>query len=155
MDETGLVRWLSKRVPVAREQSASGHFVVQTEQGRAVTPLFLALISIELADVMFAIDSVPAALSITQDRFLVYSSNIFAILGLRALYLCISSQMARLRYLNYGLAAVLAFAGLKILVHDWLVVPPLASAGIVVGVMGAAILASLRASGSAPSPSRT
>lgn len=151
-EENGLVRWLSKRFHVTRE-GPPGHFLVKTDSGTAITPLFIALISIELADVMFAIDSVPAALSITQDRFLVYSSNIFAILGLRALYLCVSNQMAKLRYLNYGLAAVLGFAGLKILLHDWYVIPPLVSACIVVGVMAIAIVASLRSP--APQPARS
>jgi tellurite resistance protein TerC len=143
-EPNGLVVWLSKHIPIASENTA-GHFIVKTDKGRAATPLLLALIAVELADVMFAIDSVPAALSITHDPFLVYSSNIFAILGLRALYLCVSAQMAKLRYLNYGLAAVLAFAGLKILLHDWLPVPPLVSAGIVVGVIAISIVASLRA----------
>jgi tellurite resistance protein TerC len=148
-EESGLVVWLSKHIPFSSE-NPKGRFIVDTEKGKAATPLLVALVAIELADVMFAIDSVPAALSITQNQFLVYSSNIFAILGLRALYLCVSTHMAELRYLNYGLAFVLAFAGLKILLHDWIVVPPLLSAGIIVGAIGIAIAASLRASASDP-----
>lgn len=150
-EENGFVVWLSKHLPVT-EDNGKSHFVVKTEKGWAITPLLLALIAIELADVMFAIDSVPAALSITHDPFLVYSSNIFAILGLRALYLCIHAQMAQLRYLNYGLAFVLAFAGLKILLHEVVTVPPLLSAGIIVAAIGIAIFASMRAPAVEPQP---
>jgi tellurite resistance protein TerC len=159
MDEGPLVSWLSKRFPVSK-QSGGGHFFVSTASGRAATPLFLALVSIELADVMFAVDSIPAALSITHDTFLVYSSNIFAILGLRALYLCVAEQMSQLRYLHYGLSAVLAFAGLKILSQEWFEVPPLVSMGVVVGVIAVAIVASLHARrqqgpSSQPRPAKT
>jgi tellurite resistance protein TerC len=107
----------------------------------------LALIAIELADIMFAIDSIPAALSITTDPFLVYSSNIFAIMGLRALYLCVAEQMGRMSYLHYGLAGVLAFAALKILTQEWFHVPPLISTGIIVVLIGGSIWASLKLPG--------
>jgi tellurite resistance protein TerC len=113
---------------------------------RVATPLLVSLIAIELTDIAFAVDSVPAALSVSRDPFIVYSSNVFAILGLRALYIALSRSIAELRYLHYGLAAVLAFAGLKMLVPErWVHIPPLASVAIIVMCIGTAVWASLRA----------
>ena len=143
-EESPVVDWLSKHLPVAKD-ARSGRFLVRRDGSRSATPLLLALIAIELTDVMFAIDSVPAALSITQDYFIVYSSNLFAILGLRALYLYLSSTLINLPCLHYGLSAVLAFAGLKILAQEWMPIRPLVSIGIVVALIGASVWASLRA----------
>ncbi len=111
--KSAIVEWLSDHFPV-NKKAGSGQFLVKSQDGWEATPLLLAVCAIEISDVMFAIDSVPAALSVTRDRFIVYSSNIFAILGLRAIYLALASTIAGLRYLHYGLAAVLAFAGIKI-----------------------------------------
>jgi tellurite resistance protein TerC len=94
---------------------------------------------------MFAIDSVPAAFSVTSDRFIVYTSNVFAILGLRSLFIALSAALAHLRYLHYGLAAVLSFAALKMLTSNWVHVPPLVSVAIILSCIGAAIWASIRA----------
>jgi tellurite resistance protein TerC len=141
-----IVEWLSRRVPV-EEDTRSGKFITAREGGWAATPLLLALVSIELADIMFAIDSVPAALAITHNRFVVYSSNILAVLGLRALYLYLASAITGLPYLHYGLSAVLAFAAFKILTDDRVHIPPLASIGIIAVLIGAAVWTSLRAKG--------
>jgi tellurite resistance protein TerC len=94
---------------------------------------------------MFAMDSVPAALSVSRREFIVYSSNVFAILGLRSLYIVLAKTLVELAYLHYGLAAVLAFAGLKMLFASWVEIPPLMSVGIIVGIVGVAVWASLRA----------
>jgi len=108
------------------------------------TPLLLAVVSIELLDLVFAVDSVPAIFAITQDPFIVYTSNIFAILGLRALYFCLAAVVARFHYLHYTLAAVLVFVGAKILSADWLgTLPAWASLLVTVGLLGAGVLYSL------------
>jgi tellurite resistance protein TerC len=111
-----------------------------------MTPLFLALITIEFADVVFAVDSVPAIFAITTDPFIVYTSNIFAILGLRALYFALAAMVDRFHYLKYALAAVLIFIGSKIFLADLLGLekfPPAISLGITFGLIGAGIVWSL------------
>lgn len=142
-EESGMVAWLGRHFRMS-DKPAEGHFFVTENGKRMATRLLVALVCIELADVMFAIDSIPAALSITREPFLVYSSNIFAILGLRALYLCVAHHMADLRFLHYGLSAVLAFAGIKIITSDWYHIPPLVSTIVIVVLIGSSIAASLR-----------
>ena len=143
-DGSRVVEWLSRRLPLTSE-AEGGEFIARDRNGRwAATPLLAALIVIELADVVFALDSVPAVLSVTRNRFVVYGSNVFAILGLRALYTLLAATITWLRYLHYGLAAVLAFAALKILGERWVDVPPLASIGIVAALVGGAVWASLK-----------
>ena len=108
-----------------------GHrFLVRLDGRLVATPLLLALIAIELSDIVFAIDSVPAAFAVTEEPFLIYSANLFAILGLRALYVVLAGAIADLRYLRFGLAAVLAFAGGKLLTTQWLKIPPLVSVAV-------------------------
>jgi tellurite resistance protein TerC len=150
--ESVLVLWLARRLPLS--PSVSGpHFFVRHEGRRLATPLLVALISIELTDIAFAVDSVPAALAVSQQPFVVYTSNVFAILGLRALYIALANVISELRYLHYGLAAVLAFAGLKMVVPDaWFHVPPLASVAIILVCIGLAVAASLRARARRPGP---
>lgn len=140
--QSRLIEWLAQHLPVSRE-SHSGKFITKSNGKICATPLLLAIVAIELTDILFAIDSVPAALSITRNEFIVYSSNIFAILGLRALYLFLSSSIAQLRYLHYGLAAVLAFAGIKIVAGDALQIHPLASVAVIAAMIGASVWASL------------
>jgi tellurite resistance protein TerC len=143
--ESSVVRWLAKRLPIS--PSVDGpHFFVRHQGRRMATPLLIALISIELTDIAFAVDSVPAALSVSHEPFIVYTSNVFAILGLRALYIALAHIISELRYLHYGLAAVLAFAGLKMIVPDtWVHVSPLASVAIIAVCIGVSVAASLRA----------
>jgi tellurite resistance protein TerC len=140
--ESKLARWLAHRLPVARTQHDS-HLLVKEDGKRVVTPLLVSIIVIELADIAFAIDSVPAVLSITTEPFIVYSSNVFAILGLRSLYAVLEATIAHLRYLHWGIAAVLAFAAVKIVGGHWLHVPALWSVAIIVVCIGAATVASL------------
>jgi tellurite resistance protein TerC len=143
-DENRLVAFLSRHLPVSRAKG-SDEFVVR-EAGRLVaTPLLVAVLALELTDVLFAIDSVPAALAVSRDEFVVYSSNAFAILGLRSLYLVMAHTIAEMRYLHYGLAGVLAFAALKLISADWIHVSPLLSVAIIVTIIAAAVWTSLRA----------
>jgi tellurite resistance protein TerC len=135
--------WLERRLPWTRERT--GHrFVVRRDGRWLATPLLLAVVAIEVTDVVFAIDSIPAAFAVSEEPYLVYSSNIFAVLGLRALYVVLVGALAELRYLKYGLAGVIGFAGLKMLIAPWIVLSPLASVGVIAGVIGAAVIASLR-----------
>jgi tellurite resistance protein TerC len=98
-----------------------GHDFFAFDKGRwCITPLFLALLVIESTDVVFAVDSVPAVLAITTDRFIAFSSNVFAILGLRALYFLLARSVELFCYLHYGLAAILSFVGVKMLFSFWL-----------------------------------
>ncbi len=143
--ENKAVRWLARRLPVTHEVHDK-KFIVRLEDGRRVaTPLLLALLGLELTDILFAVDSVPAAFAVTQDTFILYSSNAFAILGLRALYLLLAGTVGQLRYLHYGLAGVLAFAGLKMVLEPWIHIPPLLSVGIIVVLIAASVGASVRA----------
>ena len=122
---------------------------------RWITPLFLALVLIEIADLVFAVDSVPAVFAITTDPYIVYTSNIFAILGLRALYFALAAVLHRFHYLKYALALLLVFIGSKIFIADlmgWEKFPPLWSLAITVAILGAGVLYSLWRSRDAAAP---
>jgi len=112
-------------------------------RGWRVSPLVLAVIAVELTDVVFAIDSVPAVLAVTHDTFIVYTSNIFAILGLRSLYFVLQNLLHRLHLLHYGLAAVLAFVGGKLIAEPWFEIPTLWSLLIIIGTVAIFAAASL------------
>ena len=112
-------------------------------RGWRVSPLVLAVIAVELTDVVFAIDSVPAVLAVTHDTFIVYTSNIFAILGLRSLYFVLQNLLHRLHLLHYGLAAVLAFVGGKLITERWFQIPTLWSLLIIIGTVAIFAAASL------------
>lgn len=154
--ENQLVTWLSRHLPVSGDKNSARLFVRQN--GRLLmTPLMVAIIGLEFSDLLFAIDSVPAALSVTRREFLVYSSNAFAILGLRSLYVVLVAMLEHVRYLHYGLAAVLTFAGFKLATHEWIPIPPLLSVGVIVVVLGVTIWLSLRVTpevGQAPEDNR-
>jgi len=111
-----------------------GQFVTMSEGRRALTPLALVLVAVETTDLIFAVDSIPAVFAVTQDAFIVFTSNIFAILGLRSLYFVLAGAMGSFRYLRTGLAGVLVVIGLKMLLARWLTVPTSLSLGVV-GVM--------------------
>src|SRR5262249_45576285 len=96
------------------------HFFTRVEGKLAMTPMFLALIVVETTDLVFAVDSIPAVIGLTQDPFLVFTSNVFAILGLRSLYFALADLLGRFHYLKYSLVAILAFVGVKMLIHDFL-----------------------------------
>lgn len=147
-----VVRFISRHMRVTKELHDQHFFVkVPDEKSgkmvRAATPLFLALVVINLADLVFAVDSVPAIFAITTDTFIVYTSNIMAILGLRALYFALAAMIDRFTYLKYALAAVLVFIGSKIFVSDFLLggdkFPPVASLAVTFALIGAGIVYSL------------
>lgn len=147
-----VVRWISNHMRVTPELHAEKFFVRVPDEKtgklvRAATPLFLALVVINLADLVFAVDSVPAIFAITTDTFIVYTSNIMAILGLRALYFALAAMVHRFHYLKYALALVLIFIGSKILIADFLLggakFPPLASLGVTIGLIAGGIFYSL------------
>ena len=108
-----------------------------------MTPLLLVLMMIETSDIVFATDSIPAIFAITRDSFIIYTSNIFAVLGLRSLYFVVAGFMKQFRFLNYGLSVVLAFIGTKMLLEWWLEIPILLSLIVIFVVILAAILASV------------
>ncbi len=140
--ESKLARWLWGRLPVTKELRGNAFFVREAGR-RLATPLFVALCAVELTDIAIAVDSVPAALAVSTSTFVVYSSNVLALLGLRSLYLVLDDAIGKLRHLHYGLAAVLAFAGAKLVLSDWVEIPPVLSIGIIVLCIGAAIWTSL------------
>lgn len=140
--EGGWLYWFERRIPFTTEMPDAALFVRKGGKWRA-TRLLVAIVAVEFTDIVFAVDSVPAALAMSRDPFLVYSSNVFAVLGLRALYLVVAHAIAELRYLHYGLAAILAFAGVKITASRWLEIPPAWSVLVLLLLLGAAILASL------------
>jgi len=137
-----VVRFFQRFVPLTHDYRGKA-FAVH-EGGRwLATPLLLVLAVVEVTDVVFATDSIPAIFGITHDPFLVFTSNIFAILGLRALYFLLADLMDRFVYLSYGLGTVLAFIGVKMLAHGWVELPIEASLGVVAGVLVLSVGASL------------
>ncbi|HVH28391.1 MAG TPA: TerC family protein [Vicinamibacterales bacterium] len=141
------IRLIRRVVPVTRQYHGQ-HFLVREEiAGRsrwAATPLLVVLVLVEMTDLIFAVDSIPAIFAITQDPFIVYSSNVFAILGLRALYFLLAGVIHRFHYLKVGLSVILVFVGLKMLAVDVYKVPIGVSLAFIVLVLAAATAASLR-----------
>jgi len=135
-----LVRGLRKIIPVTNEYHG-GKFFVRTSQ-LCATPLFVVLLVIETTDVLFAVDSIPAVLAVTMNAFIVYTSNVFAILGLRSMYFAVSGLIKVFRFLHYGLATILIFVGSKMLAADYFRIPIAATLGVVAGVLLISILAS-------------
>lgn len=133
----GLIRRIH---PVSERQDA---FFVVEDGRRMMTVLMLCLLAIEFSDIVFAMDSIPAVLSITRVPFLAYTSNIMAVMGLRSLYVLLAAMLARLRFLHFGLAAVLAFAALKMLLASWIEVGPMTSLLVIAVLLGITITASL------------
>ena len=141
-EKNWMVRLAKRALPVA-DKFDGDHFWVK-EGGRWLgTPLLLALVSVEVMDIVFAIDSVPAVLAITKDAFIVYSSNAFAILGLRALYFALAGLLPRLRFLHQGLAAILLFVGAKMILSERMDLPDFVSLGVVAGILAVTTAASL------------
>jgi tellurite resistance protein TerC len=136
----GWIRWLTRWRPISENQD---HFFVREDGRRMATVMLLALVAVELTDVVFALDSIPAVLSITRQPFLAYTSNIMAVMGLRSLYVLLAVMLSKLRFLHFGLAAVLAFAAGKMLLADWVEIGPLTSLAVIAGLVGVTIVASL------------
>jgi tellurite resistance protein TerC len=138
------LKLVRKVVPSTNEYDGQKLFTRRTGR-RLATPLFAVLILIETTDVVFAVDSIPAILAVSREQFIVFSSNAFAILGLRALYFLLAGMAGRFRYLNVGLGIILAFVGVKMLLTEVYHFPTPLSLVIIIGVLVAAVLASLRA----------
>jgi tellurite resistance protein TerC len=134
------IAWLKRLHPVSARQDT---FVVWENGRPTATMLLLALVAIELTDVVFALDSIPAVLSITRQPFLAYTSNIMAVMGLRSLYFLLIGMLTRLRFLHYGLAAVLGFASAKMLSSRWVEIGPAASLGVIAGILAVTVGLSL------------
>ena len=130
-----LERAVGKVMPVLREAKPSGHFFVRVNHRLHVTSLSVALVSVECADVVFALDSVPAVLTVSHDSFIVFTSNVFAILGLRSLYFVIAAMMNRFDHLKYALAFILVFVGLKMALHRVWHLSIEISLGVIVGAV--------------------
>lgn len=139
------LRLINRIVPSTPELDGQKMFTVRNGR-RLATPLFAVLVLIEFTDVLFAVDSVPAVLAVSREQFIVFSSNAFAILGLRALYFLLADAHARFSYLKEGLAIILAFVGVKMLIHGWYHIPTWLSLVVIAIVLSAAIGFSLRQS---------
>ncbi len=137
-----VVRLASRVLPMVRSYHGE-RFAVRTERGWRFTPLLLVLLAIESTDVMFAVDSVPAVLAISRDSFVVYTSNIFAVLGLRALYFALAGALRSLRYLRPALAVILGLIGVKMLLAEVVEIPTELSLGVIAAILAAAVAASL------------
>ena len=145
-EDSVVLRRARRVLPVAPGRETE-HFFVQVNGKRMVTLLFLALLAVEVTDLIFAVDSIPAVLAVSEVPFIVFTSNIFAILGLRSLYFLLAGAVQKFRYLKTGLALVLVFVGAKMTIVDILHIPAGVSLAVVAVLIGGAILASLVADG--------
>jgi tellurite resistance protein TerC len=141
-DRNLIIRAARTLFPVAGEFGTGGFFM-RKEHRIFLTPLFLVLLTIETTDIVFAVDSIPAVFGVTHDPFIAFTSNIFAILGLRASYFLLESVLKTFRYLSHGLSVVLIFIGLKMLLADLVRIPIAAALAIVIAVLGIAVAASM------------
>ncbi|MDI1308804.1 MAG: TerC family protein [Methylotenera sp.] len=138
-----LLKWLRRHLRITDSYHGDRFWI--TKNGvRWFTPMFLVLVLVEFSDVIFAMDSIPAIFAITSDPFIVFTSNIFAILGLRALYFLLADMADRFHLLKYGLAVVLMFVGTKMLIVEWFKIPVAVSLAVVIAVLGISILLSLK-----------
>jgi tellurite resistance protein TerC len=144
--ESGWAMRTVRRFLPSTDQLHGPHFFSVENGRRVATPLFMALVLVEVSDVIFAVDSIPAIFAVTTDPFIVFTSNIFAILGLRSLFFLLANLVDKFRYLKVGLAAVLVFVGAKMTLAEWVPVPPLVSLLVVICILAVAVAASLRAS---------
>ena len=141
-EKNPLVRLVRRLMPVTSDFRGPRFFVLEGGR-RAATPLFLVLVLVEFTDLIFAIDSIPAIFAVTRDPFLVYTSNVFAILGLRSLYFLLAGVMHKFEYLKLGLAAILVFVGAKMALVDLVKIPAGISLGVIAAILGIAVSASL------------
>ena len=139
-----LLIWLRSHIRITDDYHGDKFWIVK-KGVLWFTPMFLVLILVEISDVIFAMDSIPAIFAITSDPFIVFTSNIFAILGLRALYFLLADMANRFHLLKYGLAIILMFVGTKMLIVEWLKIPIAVSLSVVIAVLGISILLSLKA----------
>ena len=144
LSKNPLLKWLRSHMRIT-DSYHGDKFWIYEKGVRWFTPMFLVLVLIEASDLIFAMDSIPAIFAVTSDPFIVLTSNIFAILGLRALYFLLADMAARFHLLKYGLAVVLMFVGVKMLIVDWFKIPVAVSLGVIIAVLGTSIMLSLLA----------
>jgi tellurite resistance protein TerC len=137
-----LVRLVRRFVPITR-RIRDDRFFISKGGVRAATPLFLALLVVESSDVIFAVDSIPAVLAVTHDPFIVYTSNVFAIMGLRSLYYLLANVMEMFAYLKLGVSFILSYVGIKMLLVDVIHIPIYFSLGVIVGTLALAVIISI------------
>jgi tellurite resistance protein TerC len=142
LENNPVLKWMRSHLRMTNEYSGE-HFTVVKEGLRYFTPLFAVLVMVEISDVIFAVDSIPAIFAVTTDPFIVFTSNIFAILGLRALYFLLADMADRFHLLKYGVAVVLLFVGIKLLIADFYHVPVLLSLAFVALILTLSVIASL------------
>jgi tellurite resistance protein TerC len=140
-EKNPVLRLFRKWVPVTKEYEGNKFFVHR--RGLYATPLLVVLVVVETTDLLFAVDSIPAILAITRDAFIVYTSNVFAIMGLRSMYFALAGMMEMFRYLHYGLSLVLIFVGAKMLLSHYYEIPTAVALGCVAGVLTVSVLASV------------
>ncbi len=140
-EKNPVLRLFRRFVPVTRDYEGDKFFV--RRPGLYATPLFVVLLVVETTDLLFAVDSIPAILAITRDAFIVYTSNVFAIMGLRSMYFALAGMMEMFRYLHYGLSLVLVFVGAKMLLSHYLEIPTPVALAAVAGVLAISVIASM------------
>jgi len=150
-EKSPVIRLARRFYPVTPEAHGE-RFFVQLNGRRAATPLFLVLLMVESSDVLFAVDSIPAIFAVTQDPFLVFTSNVFAILGLRNLYFAIAPLLNRFKYLKQSLVFILAFVGVKMMLAHTQPIPTVTSLSMIIGILSVGILASALAAGQETAP---
>ncbi|MEO7713685.1 MAG: TerC family protein [Gemmatimonadaceae bacterium] len=141
-EQNPVVKFVRRFLPVTSDYRGK-HFLTMENGKRHATPLLLVLVLVEATDLIFAIDSIPAIFGITRDPFIVFTSNIFAVMGLRSLFFLLASVVTKFHLLKYGLAVILTFVGTKMLIEHWVHIPILLSLGVVMAVLAASIVASL------------
>jgi tellurite resistance protein TerC len=149
--ENALVKLARTWLPFTNQYHGT-HFFVKIHDKTVGTPLFLALLMVETSDVMFAVDSIPAVFAVTRDPFIIFTSNLFAILGLRSLYFVLASYMAKFRYLKHSLVFILAFVGVKMMLSNHYHIPIGVSMALIVGIMTVGVVASIKGSDRDPFP---
>jgi tellurite resistance protein TerC len=148
-EQNPVLRFFRRMMPVT-EKYEGAKFFIRRAGVLMATPLFLVLLVVESTDLVFAIDSIPAIFAVTQDPFIVYTSNVFAILGLRALYFLLADVMEKFQYLKLGLSFVLAFIGVKMILSDIYPIPTVISLLVVASILAISVLASLWKARTAP-----
>ncbi|UCD17779.1 MAG: TerC family protein [Candidatus Zixiibacteriota bacterium] len=137
-----VLKMVRRLIPITKDYR-KGRFFIRENARRLATPLFVVLVVVETTDVVFALDSIPAIFAITLDPFIVYTSNVFAILGLRALYFALAALMDMFYYLKYALGAILAFVGVKMLISSYVIIPIGVALGVIAGLLTFAIIFSV------------
>jgi tellurite resistance protein TerC len=149
-EKNPIIRLARRILPVTPAYEGQ-QFFIRSHGGLFATPLFLVVLFVEWSDLVFAIDSIPAIFAVTRDPFIVYSSNVFAILGLRALYFVLASAMDRFVHLKVGVAAILVFVGIKMVISAWFHIPTSVSLGVIILFLATSVWASLRGEERLPS----